>query len=217
MRGLLEKDFRLTFIRKQTLLIFFIMAIVMGVSMDGSFLVGYLTMLASIVALGTISFDEFENGFPFIMTLPFDRKTYVREKYLFCFLMAAAAWCVGAVMYCVMSIVRHTGTNPVSELSMLIAILPVMYVSVSIMIPLQLKYGQEKSRMVLFIIFGIIAVTIFGAKSFLSGTTNPFAGLMSDISSMPRAIVVLAITAVCALAAFISYLLSVRIMENKEF
>ena len=90
MRGLLEKDFRLTFIRKQTLLIFFIMAIVMGVSMDGSFLVGYLTMLASIVALGTISFDEFENGFPFIMTLPFDRKTYVREKYLFCFLMAAA-------------------------------------------------------------------------------------------------------------------------------
>ena len=152
MRGLLEKDFRLTFIRKQTLLIFFIMAIVMGVSMDGSFLVGYLTMLASIVALGTISFDEFENVFPFIMTLPFDRKTYVREKYLFCFLMAAAAWCVGAVMYCVMSIVRHTGTNPVSELSMLIAILPVMYVSVSIMIPL--KYVMTVDRPISTAYFG---------------------------------------------------------------
>lgn len=217
MRGLLEKDFRLTLTRKQTLLIFFVMAIIMSMSMDGSFLIGYLTMLASIVALGTISYDEFENGFPFLMTLPFDRKTYVREKYVFCFLMAAAAWCVGAVMYCVTSMIRHNVANPVSELSMLITILPVMYVSVSILIPLQLKYGQEKSRTVLFIIFGIIAVIIFGANSLFKGKANPFASLASDLSSMPRALVVLAITAICALAAFISYLFSVRVMENKEF
>lgn len=217
MRGLLEKDFRLTLTRKQTLLIFFVMAIIMSMSMDGSFLIGYLTMLASIVALGTISYDEFENGFPFLMTLPFDRKTYVREKYVFCFLMAAAAWCVGAVMYCVTSMIRHNVANPVSELSMLITILPVMYVSVSILIPLQLKYGQEKSRTVLFIIFGIIAVIIFGANSLFKGKANPFASLASDLSSMPRATVVLAITAICALAVFISYLFSTRVMENKEF
>ena len=84
MFGLIEKDLRLTFARKQTLLIFFIMALVMGISMDGSFIVGYLTMLAAVISIGTISYDEYDNGFAFLMTLPFGRKTYVREKYLFC-------------------------------------------------------------------------------------------------------------------------------------
>ncbi len=217
MRGLIEKDIRLTLTRKQTLLIFLVMAVVMSMSMDGSFLIGYLTMLASIVALGTISYDEFDNGFAFLMTLPFSRKTYVAEKYVFCFLMAAAAWCAGAVMYIIACILRHTGTNPVSELSMFFAVLPVMYVSVTLMIPLQLKYGQEKSRTVLFIIFGVIAVALFGTKSLLDGKDLPFSQLAAQLGSMPRGLVVLVISFVSALAALVSYLISVRIMENKEF
>ena len=88
MLGLIEKDLRLTLARKQTLIIFFIMALVMGLSMNGSFIIGYLTMLATIIAVGTISYDEFDNGFAFLMTLPFDRRTYVREKYLFSLIMA---------------------------------------------------------------------------------------------------------------------------------
>lgn len=217
MRGLIEKDIRLTLTRKQTLLIFLIMAVIMSMSMDGSFLLGYLTMLASIVALGTLSYDEFENGFAFLMTLPFSRKTYVREKYVFCFLMAAAAWCAGAIMYIVTGILRRTGIDPVSELPMLLSILPVMYVSVTLMIPLQLKYGQEKSRTVLFIIFGIIAVAIFGTKSLLDGREHPFSMLASSLGSMPSALVLLSLTVVSVFAALISYMISVRIMENKEF
>ena len=65
MRGLIEKDLRLTLARKQTILIFFVMALIMGASMDGSFLIAYLTMLATILAVGTISYDEFDNGFAF--------------------------------------------------------------------------------------------------------------------------------------------------------
>ena len=84
MFGLIEKDLRLTLVRKQTLFIFLAMALIMGQSMEGEFLVGYLTMFAVLVAIGTTSYDEFDNGFAFLMTLPFDRKTYVREKYLFC-------------------------------------------------------------------------------------------------------------------------------------
>ncbi len=80
MRGLLEKDLRLTLCRKQTIMLFLFMTLVMGMSMDGSFLVGYLTMLMMMIAVGTLNYDEFDNGFAFLMTLPFDRKTYVREK-----------------------------------------------------------------------------------------------------------------------------------------
>ena len=38
MRGLFEKDLRLTLARKQTLLIFIVMALIMGAAMDGTFL-----------------------------------------------------------------------------------------------------------------------------------------------------------------------------------
>ena len=217
MLGLIEKDLRLTFARKQTLLIFFVMALIMGISMDVSFIVGYLTMLAAVISIGTISYDEYDNGFAFLMTLPFDRKTYVREKYLFCLIMSAAAWCIGAVLYFIGSTVRHGGVNLIEELPMLIAFIPVMYLSSAIMIPVQLKYGSERSRIVLFILFGCIAVLIFAAKDFFSGTETPITELIRTIDNLSPAVVLLAIIAVCALASGVSYMLSIRIMKKKEF
>ena len=217
MRGLIEKDLRLTLTRKQTLLIFFVMALIMGVSMDGAFIVGYLTILATIVAVGTISYDEFDNGFTFLMTLPFDRKTYIREKYLFCFLMAAAAWCVGTVLCFIGNIVRRSGVSMIDELPMLAALLPVLYLSAAVMIPLQLKYGSEKSKTVLFLLFGAIAVLLFWAKNIFSGTNNPFMQLAKTLDGMSPSVVLLTLTGVCALAAYASYLWSTWIMEKKEF
>ena len=217
MFGLIEKDLRLTFARKQTLLIFFIMALVMGISMDGSFIVGYHTMLAAVISIGTISYDEYDNGFAFLMTLPFGRKTYVREKYLFCLIMSTAAWCIGAVLYFIGNTVRRSGVNMVEELPMLIALIPVMYLSSALMIPIQLKYGSEKSRIALFILFGCIAVLIFGAKTFFSSMENPITELIQTIENLSPTVILLTVITVCALASGVSYMLSIRIMGKKEF
>ena len=217
MLGLLEKDLRLTLTRKQTLLIFVVAALVMGMTMDGSFLVGYLTMLSTITAVSTISYDEFDNGMAFLMTLPAGRKTYVLEKYLFSLLLAAAAWCIGLVLYGVMSAVRHSAVAPGDELPMLLAILPVLYLSAAVMIPLQLKYGSEKSRIVLFILFGVAAVLFVGVRNGFGGAVPSPDGLIVALSGLSPATVLLSLAAVCALLAVISYLCSVRIMEKKEF
>ena len=217
MLGLLEKDLRLTLTRKQTLLIFLVAALVMGMTMDGSFLVGYLTMLATITAVSTISYDEFDNGMAFLMTLPSGRKTYVLEKYLFSLLLAAAAWCVGLILYAVMSAVRHSAIALGDELPMLLAILPVLYLSAAVMIPLQLKYGSEKSRIVLFILFGVAAALFVGVRNGFGGAVPSPDSLVMALSGLSPAAVLLSLTAVCALLAVISYLCSVRIMEKKEF
>ena len=216
MLGLIEKDLRLTLVRKQTLLIFVVVALVMGMSMDGSFVIGYLTMLATILAIGTISYDEFDNGFAFLMTLPFARKTYVQEKYVFSLLMSIVAWCVGVVLYCILGLIRGNAMALMDELPMLIALIPVLYLTSAIMIPLQLKYGSEKSRIVLFILFGIIAVLIFAGKQAFGGT-NVLAGLAKTLDGTPPMIILLALTGICVLAVCISYLCSVRIMEKREF
>ena len=216
MRGLMEKDLRLIFTRKQTVLVFIVMALIMGMSMDGSFVIGYLTMLATIVAIGTVSYDEYDNGFAFLMTLPFDRKTYVREKYLFCLIMATAMWCIGAVLYFVINTFRGIPSD-LSELPLLVSIIPTIYLSAAIMIPLQLKYGSEKSRIVLFIIFGIFAILIIAAKNVVGDSDIPFIKLEEFLDGLSPALILLTLADISALISFISYLCSVRIMENKEF
>ncbi|MCR5596112.1 MAG: ABC-2 transporter permease [Lachnospiraceae bacterium] len=215
MLGLIEKDIRLTLARKQTLLIFLVLALVMGLSMDGSFVIGYLTMLATIVAVGTISYDEFDNGFAFLMTLPFDRKTYVKEKYLFSFLSAAGAWCFGVVLYCLGSAIRHQTVMFADELPILLALLPVLFLLATVMIPLQLKYGSEKSRIVLFIIFGIIAVLIYGINKIFDGS-DIMSGAVKTLDGISPIVVLVSIVAVCLLFTCASYLCSVRIMDKKE-
>ena len=216
MRGLIEKDLRLTLIRKQTIVIFLVMALAMGVSMNGAFIVAYLTMLAMIIGTGTISYDEYDNGFPFLMTLPFDRKTYVREKYLFSFITAIAAWCFGAAIFGIMDVVRNNGAG-LSEIPMMTAIIPSMYIASAVIIPLQLKYGGEKSRIALFIIFGLVAVVAVGAGKVIENPLNPIADVITALQGLPGPAVLLILVAVCVITTTVSYLFSVRIMEKKEF
>ena len=217
MRGLLEKDLRLTLVRKQQLLIFFVMALIMSISMEGPFIISYLTILSVIIAIGTLSYDEFDNGFAFLMTLPFTRKTYIREKYLFSFLMAAAAWCIGTVFYFAGNMIRQIEVRPADELPMLLTLIPALYLSAALMIPLQLKYGSEKGKTILFIIFGFFMILIAGAQTFVKRLDNPFQYLSKTLDGLPSIAILLILTAVCVLAAFLSYLWSIHIMDKKEF
>ncbi len=217
MRGLIEKDLRFTLNRKQTLLIFFVMAIIMAASMNGTFLISYLTMLGSIVAVGTLSYDEADNGYLFLLTLPFSRKTYIREKYLFTLLLSVVSWLFGAILYFAGGFLRHEEIAFPGDLPMLMAVIPTMYMAVTILIPLQLKYGVEKSRMVMFLLFGVIALAVVGGQTLFEGKTAPLQNVATLLDSLPSASVLLLLTAVSALIAFISYSFSIRIMEKKEF
>ena len=217
MSGLLEKDLRLTLSRKQTLLIFLVAAVVMSMSMDGSFIIGYVTMLASILSIGTLSYDELDNGMSYLMTLPFARRTYVREKYLFTLLMTACAWCIGTLLYGVGSAVRSGTPFTLSELPMLLSLLPVLYLAAALMIPLQLKYGPEKSRLVLFILFGAAAVLIAMGSGLSGGQAHFLARFATFLDSLPSLGILAVIVCVCAAISFVLYLWSVRIIENKEF
>ena len=216
MLGLIEKDLRLTLTRKQTLIIFLAIALFMGISMDGTFVIGYFTMLATIMSIGTISYDEFDNGFAFLMTLPFERKTYVREKYLLSLLFVAAAWSIGTILYCIGSVVRHNTAALADELPVMPVLIPLFYLAAAIMIPLQLKYGAEKSRLALAVIFGIIAAVIYGSTRLLDGT-NILSRLAMALESISPVIALVALSGVCIIVSYVFYLLSVRIIEKKEF
>ena len=86
MKGLLVKDFLILVKRKQNLLIFFCLAIFLSFTTGGYFILGYLPFLFINLAISTISYDEMDNGYSFLFSLPVSRQKYVLSKYV---LMAA--------------------------------------------------------------------------------------------------------------------------------
>ncbi len=218
MRGLIEKDFRLLRQRWQTALMFVALSLFMGVSSGPVVMVSYLTLITSALTVGTIPYDEFDNGYPFLMTLPFERKTYAAEKYVFCGLGALLSWFIGTVGMCVMLAVRGETQGMAETVAVSTVFIPLSLCFCALLIPLQIKYGSEKSRLVLYILLGLIAalIAVFGALgsekagSVISGLIEGFEG----VGPLPF---VLGAWAVGGILCFLSYCWCRRILENKEF
>ena len=80
MAGLVEKDFRLIWCNKQALIFLLIIGVVIGLQNEAVIL-GWLPFAISILLINTVTYDELDKGYGFLMTLPIDAETYVREKY----------------------------------------------------------------------------------------------------------------------------------------
>lgn len=212
MRGLLQKDLCLLMQRSRVVLVMLGVGLIMGFSTDGSFVIGYMTMLCAILAISTISYDEFDNGYPFLLTLPITKKIYVYSKFLFCLLADLAGWVISILIYVGCMIARG---NPVTVDALLetLAFIPVFVLLTAIMLPLQLKFGAEKSRMVIALIGGgCFVLGYLGSRFMPEGLEIPgFFLQMSDFA------ILLLLILVSLGALLISYLCSLHIMEHKEY
>lgn len=212
MRGLMQKDVCLLLQRSRVLLVLIGVGILMGFSTDGSFVIGYMTMLCAILTIGTISYDEFDNGYPFLLTLPITRKTYVIGKYVFCLLGDLIGWALSVVIFAGCTIAKGSGLLAI-QIMETVAFIPVFVIITAIMLPLQLKFGAEKSRVMIAILGGGAFALGYIGKRFLPANFELPAFLleMSDLTAM----VIFIIFGLAAL--LISYLCSLHIMEHKEF
>ena len=96
MTGLFVKDFRLMRQNRQSILIFMALALIMGLTQSNTFIMGYLPFCMAIFVTSLISYDEVDNGFQFLMTLPVSRSLYVNEKYILCMGSAIISWILSA-------------------------------------------------------------------------------------------------------------------------
>lgn len=212
MKGLLIKDIRMMGQQRTVLAAMVGISVLMAFTLEGSFLPGYLSLMAGITAIGTVTYDEADNGFQFLFTLPVDCRTYVREKYVFCIGMLL----VGSVLGTAMELVRNAFTGGSFGGLAEAAVLPlVMVLMIAVMIPLQLKFGAERARVILMMIYGGIAVLAFLANRLMSSSQPP--AFILALDQVSPALVLCCIAAVIAVLTLLSYLCSVRIMEKKEF
>ena len=211
MLGMMRKDLCLLLQRSRAMLMMAGVGIIIGFSTDGSFMIGYLTMISARLTIGTISYDEFDNGYLFLLTLPVTRRSYVTAKYIFCFLGDLVGWAAASVIYAGCCLAKGAGLG-MEQLAAALVFLPVVGLMSAVMLPLQLKYGAEKSRLALAVLFGGIGV--LGALGM-----KLFPGLPDTLRAFPEisgaALGVAALGAVVAAVA-LSYWISLGIMEKKE-
>ena len=82
MKGLFVKDIELMKQQKQFFILVVVMEVILNLAGSGSvsFATGYFTIVTAIFAITTISYDEFDNGLAFLMTLPHYSISIIRGR-----------------------------------------------------------------------------------------------------------------------------------------
>lgn len=217
MKGLLIKDARLIWKQKKFLVLLLFLAIMLNFNSDGSFVIGYLTFIGFSFVLNTITCDEAENGYLFLMTLPVSKKMFAVEKYIFALLLGFCAWTVGFFISIIFKLTTE-GNFSLFDFSVeSLMLIPVFAVMLSLLLPFQFKFGSEKGRIAMFLAFAVALVAAFLSTKGLKAIGIDIEHMLDTLPAMHAALVdfLAFVTAAAAVAA--SCAVSSRIMQNKEF
>ncbi|MDE7422339.1 MAG: ABC-2 transporter permease [Lachnospiraceae bacterium] len=215
MKGLLIKDLELARVQKKIFGTNLVVWIILSVTSGVAFATAYLIILCTMFVITTVYYDEFENGYSYLMTLPIQRKDYVKEKYLFGLLIA---FCVCVISMGIQFVFNWKEEISISEiLGTSIILMSVGLGMVGVMLPCVLKFGPEKGRAILFGVMG----GIFGIAYFLREEIFQVGTVLLDIVSvlpdMNMATISFLILLVVLIFYVISCKISIGIIEKKEF
>ena len=217
MKGLLIKDFKLMLMQKNFFIIIIVVACLISISsQDPTFMIGFITLILSLFTVSTISYDEFDNGYPFLLTLPFSRKTYVLEKYVYGLILGTGAWIVSVIICDLMLIVQG---KPVTS-DMLIGafvILPMFLVIESLMIPVHLRFGGEKGRYALIACVGVLVVIGFVVMKIVEIFHIDVLPSILAIDALGPVMFMVILLMIGFLIMLVSLKVSLSIMNKKEF
>ena len=220
MKALFIKDWKL--LKNQgkmfgAVLVFYGLLAVMDNSMGQSIL-GFFPFLFGFFTISTVSYDEYQHGMTYLMTLPVRRETYVQEKYLFAMSLAGA----GSLLVLVLELLYQVIVHPVMTnaamweiLSSTCFMIPVVILFLALALPLNLKFGSEKGRS---LFSGMMLGIFFGGIVIVKKVKGSL--LLEQIQTLLHAkglLLVLVGILIYALILVISYRISVRIIENREF
>ena len=211
MKGLLVKDLCILKLQKNVVLVLLAMCMVFMVFMKSpTYIVNLFPLYGFLVVLGTLTYDEFDRGYSFLFTLPVSRRGYVKEKYVFGLLFCGGIWILSVLISLIY--VWITKEIPIDDALMVNYAVSIILVLVfmGISIPVQLKYGNEKGRL------AVVAIGVGGfqlAKFFDIDMT----AVLRRIEKMGVGTISAIGCIVSVILMVISYKISVRIMEKKEF
>lgn len=218
MMGLLIKDIKLLKNQK-----FFFMILIgfalffLVVNNDPMFVVGYVTFLSCLFVVSSISYDEFNNSNAFLMTLPVTRKDYTLEKYTFGLLIGISAWIFATAISSVYSYIKVENFQIFEWIGTCAVMLLIAFVFMSVVLPVQLKFGQTKGNVAMIICIAGISVIGFLVIKIAELLGIDLLGIVDSLSTIGNAGILGIIIVIVGICLGASYCVSLQIMRKKEF
>lgn len=207
MKGLLFKD--LFTLRKQGKVYLLLVVFYVFYSMlmkNVSMLSAMLTILCAIAPITTLAYDENCKWDRYALSMPISRKMIVLSKYVFGLLLLLISMAiVTPLSMVVVSYTREMKMMPTFMITLVVNGIAVLFLSV--LLPLLFKFGVEKGRLFMFMIFFIpMAIAYLYNKMNLSLPSKETLKILGYLSPVFLVIILL-----------ISITISIKIYEKKEF
>lgn len=220
IRGLLEKDFRLFFRQGGNLflvLVFVALFFILTGKTAAAFIAMYIPSVLAIYSGNTISYDENGHGYTYLFSLPVNKKIYVREKYIFSFIMTACGWCIGMICAGIMVLINPEEVFDLEMLAMELITFFVFQAIAGIMIAIRIRFEGEKGRIVLPIAILIIFAICYTIGSILKTNPEFKESILNVIGGTGDLEIAIALIVLSLLVWYASYRYSMRVMRKKEF
>ncbi len=214
MSGLIEKDLRMLFQNKKFLSLYFLLMLFLFMMNDVSFLVFFCGFFGLAVASSSIGYDEYDNGYPFLFTLPITRKDYVKEKYVLTFLLVLLFWGFGMLLSMIKMFIDPLTFSYQQLYAAGIYLFYVVFL-MFLILPIYLKYGGEKGRIVIILVMLLCLCPVVIILNFLPASEVSRMILWSQ--QLPVWGSIIGIGMLWLLTGSLSYRFSVRILRHKQF
>lgn len=214
MVGLIMKDlYNLKRYLKQISLTFGILAIVAFQLKEPAYLIGMVTMVSSMQVITAMSYDDYTKWDKYALTMPILRKDIILSKYILLILLSIGGSLSSGILSVIMAVYWHTEEIKIIAV-MCITITLTMLLLFSIVLPLVIKYGVEKARI---LIFAIVAVPAFLSVTFVKlmqrlNIPKPSKAILMKLYGT----LTYTVPVIVLIALYLSYKLSVRIYNKKE-
>ncbi len=217
MKGLFIKDLKLMKMQVRFFAAVIVLAVFLSWNMEGSeFMFGYLCFVLPLFTLSTLSYDEFDNGYAFLFSLPITRVGYVVEKYILGSFLGLIGYGIALVVSVAMGSIRSL-TEFLDTLLTAPGILSITLIFLSVTLPVQLKFGSEKGRIAMILIAGIPAAAIMGLGNLLNQSDIKILHVLLDFITDQPGIAAAIATVLVLLILGSSMKISISIMKKKEF
>ena len=224
MKGLLKKD--MLFIKQQYCMIAILLVVVAVITLtnatkNGSFSTGflcdYLAMIGAVMGLMTISYDEADNGFVYLMTMPCTRKMYVTSKYIICFLTALAASVIAVVLMTISNSITGNNMDIEKTAYTLMWLICASMVISDIGIPAYLKFGAHKGVFAVLLACVNIFIAFYAFAKILNMYGIDLKVLIASSGGAGQMSFSLLLLVVSGITTLISWYIAEKTMKNRDF
>lgn len=216
MKGLLTKEFIL--IEKNITTFFIVITFaLLGIFSDGTFFLVYAAIILGSIPVGNMTYDETSRWQQYSISMPYKRNWIVATKYIVTMLLTLLSAVLMAISTAV-SMLRDGDFDIQTSILTLSIVVAIGLIFPALSFPLNFKFGTTKGNILRLIILGTFTAActsiVFigldvGDEVFGEHILHKF----SMLSSISIAAIILGVTAIIFT---LSWIISIKVFENKD-